>query len=75
MTASVGAIGNEATGMFAPLREKTFRTIWTASLFSNFGQLILGVGAAWEMTRLSSSASMASAGGVCSWIENWPRFW
>jgi MFS family permease len=47
-------------GTFAPLRERTFRTIWTASLLSNFGQLILGVGAAWEMTRMSSSASMVA---------------
>lgn len=47
-------------GAFAPLREKAFRTIWSASLFSNFGQLILGVGAAWEMTRLSSSPSMVA---------------
>lgn len=47
-------------GAFAPLREPTFRTIWTASLFSNFGQLILGVGAAWEMTRLTPSASMVA---------------
>lgn len=46
------------TGAFAPLREPVFRRIWTASLFSNFGQLILGVGAAWEMTRLSDSPSM-----------------
>ncbi|MBW8784940.1 MAG: MFS transporter [Novosphingobium sp.] len=44
----------------APLREPTFRRIWTASLFSNFGQLILGVGAAWEMTRLSNSPSMVA---------------
>ena len=48
------------SGAFAPLREKTFRTIWTASLFSNFGQLILGVGAAWEMTRLSNSPTMVA---------------
>jgi MFS family permease len=47
-------------GAFAPLREPTFRRIWTASLFSNFGQLILGVGAAWEMTRLSNSPSMVA---------------
>jgi MFS family permease len=47
-------------GTFAPLRERTFRTIWTASLLSNFGQLILGVGAAWEMTRMTSSASMVA---------------
>lgn len=47
-------------GTFAPLREPTFRRIWTASLFSSFGQLILGVGAAWEMTRLSNSPSMVA---------------
>lgn len=50
----------EKSGSFAPLREPTFRRIWTASLFSNFGQLILGVGAAWEMTRMSSSPSMVA---------------
>jgi MFS family permease len=43
-------------GAFAPLAEPTFRRIWVASLFSNFGQLILGVGAAWEMTRLSNNS-------------------
>lgn len=48
------------TGAFAPLREPTFRRIWTASVFSNFGQLILGVGAAWEMTRLSTDPSMVA---------------
>jgi MFS family permease len=44
----------------APLRERTFRTVWSASLFSNFGQLILGVGAAWEMTRLTASPDMVA---------------
>ncbi len=47
-------------GAFAPLREKTFRKIWSASLLSNFSQLFLGVGAAWEMTRLSDSPSMVA---------------
>ncbi len=47
-------------GLFAPLRERTFRTIWIASVLGNFGQLILGVGAAWEMTKLTSSASMVA---------------
>lgn len=47
-------------GSFAPLREPAFRRIWTASLLSNFGQLFLGVGAAWEMTRLTSSPSMVA---------------
>ncbi len=43
----------------APLRDSTFRNIWTASLLSNFGQLVLGVAAAWEMTRLASPAMVA----------------
>jgi MFS family permease len=47
-------------GALEPLRESTFRTIWTASVVANFGQLILGVGAAWEMTRLGTSASMVA---------------
>ncbi|MCI4592031.1 MFS transporter [Sphingobium sp. BYY-5] len=47
-------------GSFAPLREPVFRRIWTASLLSNFGQLILGVGAAWEMVRLTPSAGMVA---------------
>jgi MFS family permease len=49
-----------SSGAFAPLREPTFRSIWITSLFSNFGQLILGVGAAWEMTRLSTDATMVA---------------
>ncbi|MCT2400796.1 MFS transporter [Novosphingobium mangrovi (ex Huang et al. 2023)] len=57
-----GQVDQEETagGAFAPLREPVFCRIWSASLFSNFGQLFLGVGAAWEMTRLSSSPSMVA---------------
>ncbi|OAN59319.1 MFS transporter [Sphingobium sp. TCM1] len=47
-------------GSFAPLREPVFRRIWIASLLSNFGQLILGVGAAWDMVRLTQSAGMVA---------------
>ena len=43
-----------------PLRVAAFRNIWAASLLSNFGQLILGVGAAWEMTRLTDSPEMVA---------------
>ncbi|MCB2076626.1 MAG: MFS transporter [Novosphingobium sp.] len=50
----------EGVGAFAPLREGPFRRIWTASVLSNFSQLFLGVGAAWEMTRLSSEPSMVA---------------
>ena len=47
-------------GALEPLREKTFRMIWSASLLSNFGQLVQGVGAAWQMTRLTSSTGMVA---------------
>jgi MFS family permease len=47
-------------GAFAPLREPVFCRVWSASLLSNFGQLILGVAAAWEMTRLTSDASLVA---------------
>ena len=50
----------EGPSTWAPLREKVFRRIWTASLFSNFGGFFLGVGAAWEMTRLTNSPSLVA---------------
>ncbi|MCK1759076.1 MFS transporter [Bradyrhizobium sp. 137] len=40
----------------APLRYSIFRRIWLASLLSNLGILIQGVGAAWAMTEMTSSA-------------------
>jgi MFS family permease len=49
-----------AHGIFSPLRYAVFRRIWTASLLSNLGLLILGVGAAWAMTKLSSSTGMVA---------------
>jgi MFS family permease len=42
--------------IFAPLRHTPYRRIWTASLLSNLGLLIMGVGAAWAMTQMTSSA-------------------
>jgi predicted MFS family arabinose efflux permease len=60
--------GNIETGMenvksggaFAPLSVPIFRRIWSASLISNFGHLMLGVAAAWEMTRLTDSKEMVA---------------
>lgn len=60
MTAKAEPVDHSQAGAFAPLREPIFRNIWSASLFSNLGQLILGVAAAWEMTRLTSSPSMVA---------------
>jgi MFS family permease len=45
-----------ADGVIAPLRHAVFRRIWLASLLSNLGLLIQGVGAAWAMTQMTSSA-------------------
>ena len=46
--------------ILSPLRHATFRRVWTASLMSNLGLLIMGVGAAWSMTQMTSSASMVA---------------
>jgi MFS family permease len=46
-----------ADGVAAPLRHGVFRRIWLASLLSNLGLLIQGVGAAWAMTQMTSSAN------------------
>ena len=45
-----------ADSVAAPLRHTVFRRIWLASLMSNLGLLIQGVGAAWAMTQMTSSA-------------------
>ncbi|MFA1622482.1 MFS transporter [Rhizobium mongolense] len=44
----------------APLKHETYRTIWFASLASNFGGLIQAVGAAWMMTTLTASEDMVA---------------
>ena len=49
-----------APGIFSPLRYAVFRRIWTASLLSNLGLLVLGVGAPWAMTKISSSTGMVA---------------
>jgi MFS family permease len=49
-----------ANGVAAPLRHAAFRRIWLASLLSNLGLLIQGVGAAWAMTQMTSSADMVA---------------
>jgi MFS family permease len=43
-------------GVAAPLRHAVFRKIWFASLLSNLGLLIQGVGAAWAMTQMTPDA-------------------
>jgi MFS family permease len=49
---------SERRPFLAPLGNPTFRNIWIASIFSNLGGLIQGVGAAWMMTSLTTSENM-----------------
>jgi MFS family permease len=46
--------------LLTPLRNRTFRAIWIATLGSNFGGLIQAVGAAWMMTTITDSESMVA---------------
>ncbi len=45
-------------GSLAPFRYPAFRAIWIANLASNLGATMQSVGAAWEMTSLTSSHRM-----------------
>ena len=56
MTDQPKRLGFATDGIAAPLRHAVFRRIWFASLVSNLGILIQGVGAAWAMTQMTSSA-------------------
>src|SRR5439155_9907224 len=56
MTDQPKRLGFATDGIAAPLRHAVFRRIWLASLVSNLGILIQGVGAAWAMTQMASSA-------------------
>lgn len=44
----------------AVFRNPTFRSLWIATLASNFGGLVQSVGAAWAMTNLTSSQAMVA---------------
>jgi predicted MFS family arabinose efflux permease len=50
----------EAQSALSPLRHPGFRLIWTATLVSNLGSLIQGVGAAWKMAELTPSEGMVA---------------
>lgn len=55
MSDRVGSKIARADGITAPLRYPIFRRFWFASLVSNLGLLIQGVGAAWAMTQMTTS--------------------
>ena len=48
----MSSVTDAPAGVFAPFRHRIFFAIWVASLVSNFGSLIQGVGASWLMTTI-----------------------
>ena len=53
-------MADRPTSALAPFRHETFRSVWIASLASNFGSLIQAVGAAWMMTAIARSSDMVA---------------
>lgn len=64
-------VGSEAPSLWAPLRRPVFRALWIASVFSNLGTWIQGVGAAWLMTSLTTSAGLVA---LVQMASNLPLF-
>ncbi|WOK36372.1 MFS transporter [Sphingomonas sp. C3-2] len=61
MTAETREESTTAPGSaWAPLSVPIFRSVWIASLASNFGGLIQSVGASWMMTSIAGSADMVA---------------
>ncbi|PSJ57355.1 MFS transporter [Pseudaminobacter soli (ex Li et al. 2025)] len=50
----------ERVSPLSPFKHSIFRSVWTASLASNFGGLIQSVGAAWMMTSIANSVDMVA---------------
>lgn len=59
MSTAADAHSDTALGIFAPLRQSTFRNLWISSTISNTGSLIQSVGAAWVMTGISTADHVA----------------
>ncbi|WP_454288643.1 MFS transporter [Rhizobium arsenicireducens] len=50
----------ERSSFLSPLKHPVYRSIWSASIASNLGGLIQGVGAAWMMASISQSENMVA---------------
>jgi MFS family permease len=50
----------ERASTLAPFRHEAFRSVWIANIAGNFGTIIQGVGAAWMMTQISTSADFVA---------------
>ncbi|MCB0074373.1 MAG: MFS transporter, partial [Caldilineaceae bacterium] len=53
-------MNDNSSSTLAPMRIPVFRNLWFASMVSNLGGLIQGVGAAWAMTSMAVTADMVA---------------
>jgi len=54
--------------LVAPLANPVFRALWIATVFSNVGTLMHGVGAAWLMTSMTSSPFLVGLVPACIFL-------
>jgi MFS family permease len=54
--------------LVAPLASPVFRALWIATVFSNIGTLMHGVGAAWLMTSMTSSPLLVGLVPACIFL-------
>lgn len=52
--------GTKPAALLAPLRNATYRRLWTATLLSNFGVWIQSVAAAWLMTSIAPTVDFVA---------------
>lgn len=52
------AMSDPPPSAIAPFRHADYRNLWAATVLSNFGSLVQGVGAAWMMTLLTTSPTL-----------------
>lgn len=57
---STAAGGTKPAALLAPLRNATYRRLWTATLLSNFGVWIQSVAAAWLMTSIAPTVDFVA---------------
>jgi MFS family permease len=60
MSSDRAAPAAAAASGLAPFRHRIFRSVWIATVLSNFGGMIQGVGAAWMMVALAASPQMVT---------------
>src|SRR3546814_10574628 len=62
--------GMISTEMIEPLKQGLFSRIWTASLLSNTGRMIQGVGAGWALVEMNGTPEQIGRAHVGTPVTN-----